>query len=203
MIVASTTHDSGEVGRVQEDARVLQRAALDGFLRQTERKALRMAELATRNIDDALELVQDAMLGFVRHYADKPAADWPPLFYKVLDSRLLDFHRRRQVRSRWMVFFSDSRRSPMAVDEADVVQSVPDHGSEPPLRQLEGKQAMADLQRALGGLPDRQRQAFLLRHWEGFDGATTARIMGCSEGSVKTHLSRALHTLRQRLENHQ
>ncbi len=202
MIVASAAQGTGEVGRVREDARVLQRAALDGFLRQIERKALRMAELATRNVDDALELVQDAMLGFVRHYADKPQTDWSPLFYKVLDSRLLDFHRRRQVRNRWMVYFSDNRRPATVEDEADPLQAVPDLDGAQPLQRLEGSQAMADLQQALGQLPDRQRQAFLLRHWEGFDGATTARIMGCTEGSVKTHLSRAMHALRQRLENH-
>ncbi len=202
MIVASVMQRTGEAGRVREDARVLQRAALDGFLRQIERKALRMAELATRNVDDALELVQEAMLGFVRHYADKPQGDWPPLFYKVLDSRLLDFHRRRQVRSRWMVFFSDNRRAATEVDEVDALQAAPDHEGARPPQQLEGSQAMADLQQALGQLPDRQRQAFLLRHWEGFDSSTTARIMGCSEGSVKTHLSRALHALRQRLEDH-
>src|SRR3954468_14470387 len=79
-----------------------QERALDQFLKRVERRALRMAELATLNRDEALDLVQDAMFGFVRHYAAKPAADWAPLFYRVLDSRLHDWHRRRQARGRWL-----------------------------------------------------------------------------------------------------
>ena len=80
--------------------------ALDRFLRGVERRALRIAQLSTRDPEDALELVQDAMLAFARSYADKHEAEWPPLFHRVLDSRILDFHRRSRVRRRWRVWFS-------------------------------------------------------------------------------------------------
>jgi len=173
--------------------------ALDQFLRGVERRALRMAELASGNRDEALDLVQDAMCGFVRHYADKPEAEWAPLFYRVLDSRLNDWHRRRNVRGRWLAVFNRDS----ADEEADAVAQAPDLNDPGPLLRLAGNEAAAALEQALGRLPLRQRQAFLLRVWEGFDVATTAHTMRCSEGSVKTHLSRALAALRRALEDHQ
>jgi len=172
---------------------------LEEFLKSVERRALRMAELATANRDEALDLVQDAMFGFVRHYAAKPAADWTPLFYRVLDSRLNDWHRRRQVRSRWMAVFT---REPGNDDEADEIAQAPDLNDPGPLLRLAGGEAARQLDAALGRLPLRQRQAFLLRVWEGLDVAATAISMRCSQGSVKTHLSRALTALRRALEDH-
>jgi len=173
-------------------------STLDRFLRSIERRALRMAELASGNRDEALDLVQDAMFGFVRHYADKPEAEWTPLFYRVLDNRLNDWHRRRRVRTRWIEAFvrDDAGKS-------DTLAQVPDPSDPGPLLRLAGTQAARALDTALGGLPLRQRQAFLLRVWEGFDVATTAATMRCSQGSVKTHLSRALAALRRKLEAYQ
>jgi len=173
--------------------------ALDGFLKAIERRALRMTELATSSREEALDLVQDAMFGFVRHYADKPPADWPPLFYRVLDSRINDWYRRRQVRSRWIGSYL---RAPDDDDDDAVVQA-PDTADPGPLLRLAGSQAALALDDALRALPHRQRQAFLLRLWEGLDVAATAAAMRCSEGSVKTHLSRALTALRRALEDHQ
>lgn len=172
---------------------------LDQFLKGVERRALRMAELATNNRDEALDLVQDAMFGFVRHYAAKPAADWAPLFYRVLDSRLNDWHRRRSVRSRWLQGWT---RSDDEDDERDEIAQAPDSNDPGPLLRLAGSEAGQALNAALARLPLRQRQAFLLRVWEGFDVAATASTMRCSEGSVKTHLSRALAALRRQLEDH-
>jgi RNA polymerase sigma-70 factor (ECF subfamily) len=180
------------------DAAKADERTLDQFLKSVERRALRMAELASGNRDEALDLVQDAMLGFVRHYADKPAAEWTPLFYRVLDSRLNDWHRRRRVRSRWMAVFT---RDPED-DENDEIAQAPDLSDPGPLLRLAGGEATRDLDAALTRLPMRQRQAFLLRVWEGFDVAATAGAMRCSEGSVKTHLSRALAALRRALEDH-
>jgi RNA polymerase sigma-70 factor (ECF subfamily) len=170
---------------------------LDQFLKSVERRALRMAELATGNRDEALDLVQDAMFGFARHYAGKPAADWAPLFYRVLDSRLNDWHRRRSVRSRWLAVWTRNDD-----DEHDEIAQAPDTNDPGPLLRLAGSEAAQALDAALGKLPLRQRQAFLLRVWEGFDVAATASTMRCSEGSVKTHLSRALAALRRELEDH-
>lgn len=171
-------------------------AQLDRFLREVERRALRMAELSTGNRDDALELVQDAMLGFTRRYADKPQGEWAPLFHRVLDSRILDFHRRHQVRRRWRVWLVRGD----ADDDADPIAQVPDPVDPGPLQRVADSQTRAALEQALKALPLRQRQAFLLRVWEGLDVLETAAAMRCSEGSVKTHLSRALSALRGRLE---
>jgi RNA polymerase sigma-70 factor (ECF subfamily) len=173
-------------------------AGLDEFLKSVERRALRMAELATRNRDDALDLVQDAMFGFVRHYAAKPATDWAPLFYRVLDSRLNDWHRRRQVRGRWLSAWLHDREN----DEVDAIAQAPDTNDPGPLLRLADSEAAFALDSALAKLPPRQRQAFLLRIWEGFDVAATATAMRCSDGSVKTHLSRALAALRRILEDY-
>jgi RNA polymerase sigma-70 factor (ECF subfamily) len=171
---------------------------LEEFLKNVERRALRMAELATGNRDEALDMVQDAMFGFVRHYAAKPAVDWAPLFYRVLDSRLNDWHRRRNVRSRWLAAWTRSEDE----DGHDEIAQAPDTNDPGPLLRLAGSEAAQALDAALGKLPLRQRQAFLLRVWEGFDVAATASTMRCSEGSVKTHLSRALAALRRELEDH-
>ena len=171
---------------------------LDEFLRSVERRALRMAELATLNRDEALDLVQDAMFGFVRHYAAKPATDWAPLFYRVLDSRLNDWHRRRQVRGRWLTAWLHDPEDA----GSDAIAQAADANDPGPLLRLAGSEAAQALDAALMKLPLRQRQAFLLRVWEGFDVATTAAAMRCSDGSVKTHLSRALSALRRELEGY-
>jgi len=173
--------------------------ALDQFLKSVERRALRMAELATAQREEALDLVQDAMFGFVRHYANKPASEWTPLFYRVLDSRLNDWHRRRQVRSRWLAVFT---RDADDGDGDDEIAQAPDLNDPGPLLRLADGEAARDLDAALRRLPLRQRQAFLLRVWEGLDVAATAQAMRCSEGSVKTHLSRALDSLRRALGDH-
>jgi RNA polymerase sigma-70 factor (ECF subfamily) len=172
------------------------RRALDGFFRGIEGRAYRIAELATGRPDDALDLVQDSMLGFVKHYADKPPADWPALFYSVLDSRIRDWHRRDAVRRRWRVWFQN------APDEDEPTARVPGPEREEPGHVVAASAQRQALLQALRALPDRQRQAFLLRIWEGFDVATTARVMGCSPGSVKVHLFRAMAALRKHLEEH-
>ena len=172
--------------------------ALESFLRGVERRALRMAELATGQREEALDLVQEAMLGFVRHYGTHDGAEWPPLFWRVLDSRLNDWHRRQRVRGRWWSRPADAR----ADDEDDAIAAAPDLREPGPLARLADGEASVALDAALRGLPMRQRQAFLLRLWEGLDVAATATAMRCSEGSVKTHLSRALTNLRRALGEH-
>ncbi|MBU6198647.1 MAG: RNA polymerase sigma factor [Xanthomonadaceae bacterium] len=193
-LTAPATWNSARVDAAHTGERTL-----DQFLKSVERRALRMAELATSNRDEALDLVQDAMFGFVRHYAAKPAGEWAPLFYRVLDSRLNDWHRRRNVRSRWLAVWTHNADDD---DERDEIAQAPDSNDPGPLLRLAGDEAGQALNAALARLPLRQRQAFLLRVWEGFDVAATASTMRCSEGSVKTHLSRALAALRHELEDH-
>ena len=172
-------------------------AALDRFLASVERRALRMAEFATGSRDEALDIVQDAMLVLVRRYGRRGESDWPPLFHRILQSRILDWHRRHKVRNRWLAWLG-----PDSDDDEDPLAALPDPGARRPEDELGNTRAGAALEAALQRLPLRQQQAFLLRTWEGLDVAETAAAMGCSEGSVKTHYSRAVHTLRELLEDH-
>jgi RNA polymerase sigma factor (sigma-70 family) len=172
-------------------------ATLDAFLAQVERRAFRMAEIQLRHREDAMDAVQDAMLRLVKQYRDKPAVEWAPLFWGILRRRVIDLQRRRKVRSivvNWLGGGHDS-----AGDDLPVWEPV-DHGPGP-FDRLQDAQCYADMAAAVGGLPQRQREAFMFRMLEGLDVAETASAMGCSEGSVKTHLSRAIHRLRDQLEN--
>jgi RNA polymerase sigma-70 factor (ECF subfamily) len=167
------------------------------FLAEIERRAFRMAQVALRDPDDALDVVQDAMLKLARNYAAKPSAEWRPLFYRILENGIRDLQRRRSVRKRFMVWLPGSKEDPE--DEAqDPLDNAVD--SAPPIPDLlVQSQAMQQLESSLRALPARQREAFMLRNFEGLDVAETASAMGCSEGSVKTHYSRAVHTLREQL----
>ena len=172
-------------------------STIDGFLASVERRAWRIAEIALRDPDEALDAVQDAMLRLVRHYSGKPAEEWPPLFWGILRRRITDLQRRRAVRNRIMVWTGRGNRD----DEDDLpAWEAPDLGPDP-ARALASRQAHAAMSNAVRALPTRQQQAFLLRVLEGLDVAATAKAMGCSEGSVKTHLSRAMEALRARLED--
>ena len=146
----------------------------------------------------ALDIVQDAMLKLSEKYSGRPPAELPLLFQRILQNTIRDFYRRQKVRSLWTVPLS-SLFGAGAEDDADPLETleVPDDSkfSEPPAEQLERAQVLALIEKALEKLPARQRQAFLLRYWEEQDVAEAAKIMGCSEGSVKTHCSRATHAL--------
>ena len=169
--------------------------ALNGFLASVERRAYRMAQIALRHEDDALDAVQDAMLQLARRYAHRPSDEWRPLFYRILENRIRDVQRRRAVRSRVLAFLPWSSEGE---DDTDPVERAPDPAPGP-ATQVEGDEIGGALQRAVSMLPARQREAFLLRSLEGLDVAETAAAMGCSEGSVKTHYSRAVHSLREQL----
>jgi RNA polymerase sigma-70 factor (ECF subfamily) len=170
--------------------------ALNQFLVGVEVKAFKIAQAALRHEDDALDAVQDAMLQLARAYAKRPAEEWKPLFYRILENRIRDMQRRRTVRGRvmaWLPFRADEED-----EEADPIAQAA--SAEPqPVRRLELDEAMGALEKALEGLPRRQQQAFLLRTLEGLDVAQTAAAMGCSEGSVKTHYFRAVQALRAQL----
>jgi len=171
---------------------------LDKFLLGVQSRAFRIARLATGNTDDALDLVQDAMFKLVEKYSGRPENEWPPLFYRILHSRINDWHRRNTVRNRFRGWFGSNRED---ADE-DPIQTAPDPHGRSPDTEVETGQGMDELQQALSALPLRQRQAFLLRAWEGLDVKQTAIAMSCAEGSVKTHYSRAIHSLRDTLGEH-
>ncbi len=158
-----------------------------------------MAQIATGNADDALDLVQDAMLQLVQRYADKQESEWTPLLYCILQSRIRDWYRRTRVRNKFREWFSGGQDGQEAQDPLEM---IPDRNTTPPDHELAMKQAATALDAALRTLPLRQQQAFLLRTWEELDVAQTAAAMGCSEGSVKTHLFRAVRALRKNLGEH-
>jgi RNA polymerase sigma-70 factor (ECF subfamily) len=168
---------------------------LNRFLGEVERRAFQMARFATRNRDEALDLVQEAMLQFVRLYSVRPREEWSVLFYRVLRSRITDWHRRTFVRRKILAWLGRPEE-----DVEDPLQSLPDTGNPNPSDHLLREEERGILEKAIRGLPLRQQQAFLLRSWEGMDLKQTAFVMKCSEGSVKTHYSRAVHTLRGLLE---
>lgn len=169
-------------------------ATLDEFLASVERRAFRLAELALGHREDALDAVQEAMIKLMQ-YRQRPAGEWSPLFWSILRRQLTDRHRRNAVRRRVLGFFG--RREE---DESDPVELIPDP-YEDPARRLADTRAFDALGQALRTLPRRQRECFLLRELQGLSVAETAAAMGCSDGSVKTHLSRAVQALRRQLED--
>lgn len=170
--------------------------SLDEFFIRVEVPAFRMAQVALGNREDALDAVQDAMERLLG-YRDRPGAEWPPLFWSILRRRLSDRHRRRSLQQRVLGWLHRP-----ANDDDDGLDALPnlDPGSDP-AQSLDDERALARLSQALRRLPTRQREAFLLRVLQGLDVAATAAAMGCGEGSVKTHLSRAMTALRERLED--
>jgi RNA polymerase sigma-70 factor (ECF subfamily) len=166
---------------------------LDRFLAGVERRAFRIARLALRDADDAHDVVQGAMLRLAQNYAGRPAAEWRPLFFRILYNGIRDLQRRHGVRRRFLGWLPGAGRD--GDDAEDVFEQVPDPGPEP-LQQLTAAETMRQLEQALRSLPARQLEAFSLRCLEGLDVAATAVAMGCSEGSVKTHYFRALQALR-------
>ena len=176
-----------------------QQQTLNQFLADVERRAYRMAKIASGHSEDALDIVQDSMLTLAHKYGHKPSSEWKPLFWRILQSKINDWHRRNTVRNRfrsWLKPFTDDD------DPADPIQQAADPHGRDPQAMLENTDTGTALDFALKQLPLRQQQAFLLRNWEGLNVAETAHAMGCSEGSVKTHYSRAVHFLRNQLEEH-
>ncbi len=176
---------------------------MNDFLSGVERRAFRMAEIATGNPDDALDLVQEAMMTLVKNYSHKTPQDWGPLFHRILQSRIRDWYRRSTVRNKlldWMGLAGGKQDSSHKDD--DPIQAALDHYGKTPEEMAKNTDAGEALDLALKQLPLRQQQAFLLRNWEGLSVKQTAEAMACAEGSVKTHYSRAVHRLREVLEDH-
>lgn len=176
--------------------------ALDQFLAGIEGRAFRIAMLSVNNQAAALDLVQDAMMRLAEKYAANPPEDWPLLFHRILHNAILDHHRRQKVRRAWVSLFGDL--APQS-DENDVspieetALNLADRQDQEPDALLATKQTLERIDQALAELPLRQRQAFVLRYWEDMDISQTAQVMGCSEGSVKTHCSRAMKALSESL----
>lgn len=177
---------------------------LNDFLRSVEKRAFKRAFFAVRDEDAALDIVQDTMIRLAEHYADRPAAELPLLFQRIQSNATMDWFRRQKVRNAVMQNLSDFEG---ADDEGDfdlleTLQAVEGTlGGESAADSVSRAQTLHLIEAAVADLPTRQREAFLLRYWEEFDVAETAAVMGCSEGSVKTHCSRAVQALAKALRD--
>lgn len=174
------------------------REQLSDFLAGVERRAFKQAAYAVRDEHAALDIVQDAMIKLAERYGDKPVAEFPMLFQRILQTTILDHFRRQKVRRARFSLFSSfiSRDDNEEFEPLDVLQDD-DNASLPaaPEAAVQQSEMLSLIEGALQQLPARQREAFLLRYWEGLDTAETATVMGCTEGSVKTHCSRATHAM--------
>ena len=174
---------------------------LSEFLAGIDRRAYKMAMFAVKDSDAALDIVQDAMLKLAERYGARPVAELPLLFHRILQNAIRDFFRRQKTRSRWSTLLS-SLAPEDAEDDYDPLEAIDLAGDSPvkgPLEALQNSQLIEIIEKELENLPERQRQAFLLRYWEEMEISDAALAMGCSEGSVKTHCSRATQALAKAL----
>ena len=176
---------------------------LNDFLRSVERRAFKRTAYLVRDDDSALDIVQDAMIRLAEKYFDRPAAELPLLFQRILSNATMDWFRRQKVRNAVMSNMSDFESSDPDGD-FDLLESLETHegslGSSSAADEVSKTQILQAIEDEVAQLPARQREAFLLRYWEELDVAETASVMGCSEGSVKTHCSRAVHALAKALK---
>ncbi len=189
-LTASTDSFTGECNLATEQE-------IADFLAEVERRAFKQAMFAVRDEHSALDVVQDAMLKLADRYAGKPAAELPLLFQRILQNTIRDYYRRQKVRSLWTTLLS--ALAPAEDPDADPLDHMRlDVGANRdggPADLAERAQVARLIGQAIEKLPGRQREAFILRYWEELDVAETAAAMGCSQGSVKTHCSRATHSI--------
>ena len=177
---------------------------LNDFLESVERRAFKQAAYAVRKDEAALDIVQDAMIKLAEKYGDKPLAELPMLFQRILQTTILDYFRREKVRNTWVSLFSSLCGDAEDHEEFDILETYEaesgSQAAESSADKVEREQILTVIEEEVQKLPTRQREAFLMRYWQDMDVAETAEAMGCSEGSVKTHCSRATHALQKALE---
>ncbi len=174
------------------------REEFSDFLIEVERRAFKQALFAVQDEHAALDIIQDSMMKLTVKYASKPVEELPLLYQRILQNTIRDYYRRQRTRSLWTTLFSafipsDQDKTQEDFDVLETLQIKQE--SKEPEAQLERTQLIDLIEKAMKILPARQREAFILRYWEEMSLAETAAIMNCSEGSVKTHCSRATHTL--------
>ena len=181
-------------------ATVSNELTMEQFLIDIEKKAYRMVEISVRDHGEAMDILQEGMIKLVTNYSDKPSQQWKPLFYRILNNKITDWHRHQKVKN--LLFFWKSEKADDNEEALDLIDNIEDKfsGQKAPVEALEKLQQQESVVEVLSGLSVKQQQCFMLRSWEGMSVAETANIMGCSEGSVKTHYSRAVHKIKQMLE---
>ncbi|MGI9227764.1 MAG: RNA polymerase sigma factor [Gammaproteobacteria bacterium] len=171
------------------------------FLIESERRAYKKVLFSVRDEHVALDIVQDSMMKLVENYAARPVEELPLIFQRILQNTTNDYYRRQKTRSLWTTLFSSfaPKNKENENEDYDLLETLPikkeSNIKSDPYEQLEQSQLVDYIEKSIMALPARQRQAFLLRYWEELDVTETASVMGCSEGSVKTHCSRATHAL--------
>ncbi len=174
---------------------------LSDFLASVERRAFKQTAYAVRDDHAALDIVQDAMMKLAEKYGDHAVTEFPMLFQRILQNTMRDYWRKQKVRNLWTTLLSSFGSNDADSEERDPLETIDvEDDSDEPSATLARTQTVNLIEKALQKLPARQREAFVLRYWEELDVAETAAIMGCSDGSVKTHCSRAVHTLAKELK---
>ena len=205
-IVSEKTNVASDNGKLSLDSlwpmnKADVRGELDSFLAGIQHRAYAMARTATRHDADAMDIVQDAMMQLVKNYSQRSPDEWRMLFYRILHNRINDSFRRKKVRDKVLGWLPGSNSADNQAE--DPLEGVPGSNTDEPDKHLERQQSINEIEAAVQGLSRRQREAFMLRCWQGFSTAETAVTMQCSEGSLKTNYSRALESLRGRLEESQ
>jgi RNA polymerase sigma-70 factor, ECF subfamily len=174
---------------------------LSDFLASVERRAFKQTAYAVRDDHAALDIVQDAMMKLAEKYGDHAVTEFPMLFQRILQNTMRDYWRKQKVRNLWTTLLSSFGSNDADSEERDPLETIDvEDDSDEPSATLARTQTVNLIEKALQKLPARQREAFVLRYWEELDVAETAAIMCCSDGSVKTHCSRAVHTLAKELK---
>jgi RNA polymerase sigma-70 factor (ECF subfamily) len=174
---------------------------LSDFLASVERRAFKQTAYAVRDEHAALDIVQDAMMKLAEKYGAHAVTEFPMLFQRILQNTMRDYWRKQKVRNLWTTLLSSFSSNDADSEDRDPLETIDvEDDSDEPSASLARTQTVNLIEKALQKLPARQREAFVLRYWEEMDVAETAAIMGCSDGSVKTHCSRAVHTLAKELK---
>lgn len=177
---------------------------LSDFLKSVEKRAFKRSLYHVRNEESALDIVQDSMLKLAEHYGDKPVAELPMLFQRILSNTTLDWFRRQKTRNALFSNLGDFEGADPDGSDFDLLEAYAGIGGGEQAESAEDltrrAQVLHSIEEEIQALPPRQREAFLMRYWEEMDVAETAAAMGCSEGSVKTHCFRAIHALSNALK---
>ena len=177
--------------------------ALSDFLQSVEKRAFKRTVYMVRDEDAALDIVQDTMIRLAQRYGDRPASEWPMLFQRILSNATMDWFRHQKVRNAVLKNFSEFEGNDGDAD-FDLLEHLATETTAGDTESADAAfsrvQTLQHIEEAVSQLPARQREAFLMRYWEEMDVAETATAMGCSEGSVKTHCSRAVHALAKALK---